>query len=418
MSNKSPLICLITPGHVASTPRLVKNADALAEAGYRVHVIAGRNYPPADPLDAEIFAEAKWEHTLVDYSKGPAATGRKLRRWFARRLLARGSKGNIATAARAHHAEALHLAARAAALRADFYFGHCLAGLPAAALAAQRSGCSYGFDAEDLHDEETEYARADPSERSARKILQSNLLPGCRLFTCSTPLLATNYRDSYGIEPRVVLNVFPLSQAPATPNDPGPVTSSRPARFYWFSQTIGHGRGLEGIISVMGRMRIPTELHLRGFVSESYRKELQSLSAESGLVRPITFLSPGAPSEMARLAANADLGLSLEERHPLNRDYALTNKLFLYLLAGVPQILSHTSAHLAIAPDLSPAAVLVDLPRIDETAKALDAFLGNESRMAAARLAAWNLARRRFCWDIEKNIFIGAIREIERSGFR
>ena len=34
-------ICLITPGHVASTPRLVKNADALAAAGYEVHVVAG-----------------------------------------------------------------------------------------------------------------------------------------------------------------------------------------------------------------------------------------------------------------------------------------------------------------------------------------------------------------------------------------
>src|SRR5947209_4268945 len=33
-------ICLVTPLHLSMNPRLVKEADALAEAGYRVTVIA------------------------------------------------------------------------------------------------------------------------------------------------------------------------------------------------------------------------------------------------------------------------------------------------------------------------------------------------------------------------------------------
>src|SRR4051812_42167748 len=32
-------VCLITPGHLATNPRLVKEVDALTEAGYAVHVV-------------------------------------------------------------------------------------------------------------------------------------------------------------------------------------------------------------------------------------------------------------------------------------------------------------------------------------------------------------------------------------------
>ena len=38
------------------------------------------------------------------------------------------------------------------------------------------------------------------------------------------------------------------------------------------------------------------------------------------------------------------MGLSLEESRPRNRDLCLTNKVFVYLLAGIPQLLSHTAA--------------------------------------------------------------------------
>ena len=34
-------VCIVSPGHLASNPRVVKEADALHGAGYRVTVIAG-----------------------------------------------------------------------------------------------------------------------------------------------------------------------------------------------------------------------------------------------------------------------------------------------------------------------------------------------------------------------------------------
>src|SRR5262245_34217851 len=53
-------ICLVSPGHLASNPRLVKEADALHEAGYEVRVVVGDVTPAVRPLDATILARATW----------------------------------------------------------------------------------------------------------------------------------------------------------------------------------------------------------------------------------------------------------------------------------------------------------------------------------------------------------------------
>jgi len=210
----------------------------------------------------------------------------------------------------------------------------------------------------------------------------------------------------------VLLNVFPRQDAPAAPVQPGPITADRPARVYWFSQTVGPGRGLEAVVAILGRMSTPVELHLRGLVTPGYRTDLSRRAAAGGMARPIRFLDSGPPAEMVRLAAGADLGLSTEESRPLNRDLCLTNKIFVYLLAGIPQLLSTTTAQRALAPELGPAALLAGLGEPAPAAAVLDAFLTSPARVAEARRTAWELAQRRFNWDVEKAGLLEAVRGI------
>lgn len=412
MSSPTQLVCLITPGHLASTPRIVKEADALVEAGYLVHVVAGRHFGPVDPLDAEILGDARWQCTRVDYRGGAGALARKILRRLARRLVVHAPFATARVAARASHAEALHLGAVASGLPARLFVGHCLAGLPAAALAAHSRGVPYGFDAEDFHDAETEEVLNEPAERISAHVLQSRYLPGCSHLTAAAPLIGRRYEEAYHVRPRTVLNVFPRAQAPAAPVDADALIPGRPARIYWFSQTVGPGRGLEAVVSILGRMHTPTELHLRGFPAPGYAGRLQALAVSSGMKLPIRFLPPGAPGEMARLAAGADLGLSTEPSLPPNRDICLTNKIFVYLLAGLPQLLSNTAAQSAFAPEIGNAAILGDLSQPEAVARQLDEFFSDPDRVRAARAAAWELATRRFCWDVEKDKFLDSIRAL------
>ena len=399
-------ICLITPGHVASTPRLVKSADALAEAGYAVHVVAGAPFPPADRLDAEILSTAPWAYTGVKRRSGGGSFLRKAVRGVSRRLVQNSSLMWHGLVARAHHADAPCLVRLAAGVSARLYIGHGIAGLYAAAAAARIRGAVHGFDIEDYHDAETPEALTDPVERRIRFALQSKLLPGCRTLTCAAPLIGEKYREVYHVDPTTLLNVFPLSQAPSEPPPPRAISEGDPAIFYWFSQTIGPGRGLEDVIKTMGFMRSPTELHLRGFVSPGYSEELQAAARAAGLKRPIRILEAGSPNEMSRLAASADIGLSVEHSLPLNKDICLANKIFVYLLAGIPQLLSSTTAQRALAAELSDAVILADMNRPRETAAQLDSFFSDPGRVASARSSAWNLSRTRFNWDFEKEALV------------
>jgi len=407
-----PYICLITPGHVASTPRLSKSADALAEAGYRVRVVAGAPFPPADALDSEMLASARWEYSPLASRRGAGVLLRKALRKVARVLVEWPPFATPRVAAMTHLAESTHLARVAAGIPADLYIGHCIGGLYAAAYAGRLNGRPFGFDIEDYHDAETEEALADAPERRARSILQSRLLPACATLTCAAPLIGRKYEETYGVTARTILNVFPLSQAPAAPRPPEPITELRPAIFYWFSQTIGHGRGLEQAIAVVGRMKTPAEIHLRGFSSAEYSAHLQSTAKQAGLKRPIVFLPPGPPGEMSRLAASADMGLSVEIPTPLNHDICLPNKIFVYLLAGIPQLLSNTSAQSRIGLEFGGAGIVCDMARVDESAGALDRFFSEPGRAASARNEAWGLAQRRFCWDIEKEILLDSVRRV------
>ena len=409
MSAEPPLICLIASGHLASTPRLVKEADALAEAGYRVHVVFARTFPGADPLDAAILATARWSHSRVEASRGAGAAARKVLRRLARLRIGRARRPSLSMAARASGAEALHLGTVAARVSAALYIGHSLPSLPAAALAAKFRGSAFGFDLEDFHDAETDEAMTDRVEQTARRTLQGRLLAGCAHLTASSPLISKRYRDSYRVDPRTILNVFPRSYAPTTTIDPGPVSLERPARVYWFSQTIGPGRGLDETVAVLARMRTPVELQLRGFPAPGYLDHLRARAEQARLTRPLRILPPGPPGEMARLAAEAHLGLSTEMRVPLNRDLCLTNKIFVYLLAGIPQLLSRTSAQAALAPELGEAALLANLEQTEAVAAQLDALFGSPDRMVAARKRATELAERRYCWDVEKAAFLDSV---------
>ena len=65
-------ICLITPGHLSSNPRIVKEADALSAAGHSVTVISSRFSQNADAAD-RAFAGRPWT-SRRDAAFGPLAS--------------------------------------------------------------------------------------------------------------------------------------------------------------------------------------------------------------------------------------------------------------------------------------------------------------------------------------------------------
>jgi hypothetical protein len=150
------------------------------------------------------------------------------------------------------------------------------------------------------------------------RIVEGAWLPRCTHLTAAAPLIGEAYAALYKVPaPETVLNVFPLAMAPtqpALPRQPG-----APLRAYWFSQTIGLDRGLQPFIQAMARTKTRVELGLRGDDRWGHGETLAKLARELGIADCLRILPMAAPEEMVRLAAEYDLGLSLETDATENR---------------------------------------------------------------------------------------------------
>ena len=406
-------ICLISPGHLSTNPRLVKEADALSEAGYDVHVICGEFQHWSRSAEAG-FAGRKWRSiTRVPFGPGspPAVRIRQVAWEGVARQLERLGVRHKAVLAPAWHQVAPDLARAAKAIVADLYVAHYVSAIPAAAEAARFHGARYAFDAEDFHfGDPPEGPEFDETRRRIRTI-ESTWLPGAAYVTAASPGIARAYTEAYGIPtPTVLLNVFPRANAPAIPSARG--QASPGPSVYWFSQTVGRDRGLEIAARAIGLARSRPHLYLRGSPQVGFEEELCSIAAESGAAGNIHFLPPGLPSEMERLAANHDIGIVSETGVTLNRRIALTNKLFTFALAGIPAVISDIPAHREFAQFAGTSFQLYPVDDPGGLAQAIDGFLlGGGAPLAQSRAQAHSLGQLRLNWDVEKALLTGLVAE-------
>ncbi len=401
-------VCLVTTGQPASNPRLVKEADALADAGYDVHVVAAYSGDWAVDADRALARSRQWSQTFVDWRLASAP-------WvfWASRLRHRAAQltapwVNAPTAADAAVSRVSSELGRAAMrCLADLYIAHNLGALPAAWRAARRHGARLGFDAEDFHSGQR--ARGDRM-RAVIERVERRYLPECDYVTGSSPGIADAYRESCDVAaPQVVLNVFPRLLRPSAPP---PRSLSAPVTLYRFSQTIGPGRGLEDIVRALGRVPAGrAELHLRGHWASGYETAIRRLAAASGVADELIVVHPmAAPDEMVRRSATYDVGLALEPGDTDNNDLSVSNKLFTYLLAGQALIATETRGQRWLLDQIPGAALSYAPGDVETLAAHLRRWIESRGTLTAARRAAWLAGETRFNWDVEREAFLNIVR--------
>lgn len=363
-------VCLVSAGHPSSNPRLVKEADALVQAGHEVQVVHAGTWRPGVPADVQLLETRLWRvSTAWD---GSGSSGYRWRRliqalaWRAVPLLRRIAPGLLAYAVSPVYNV---LKRRALAIKADIYIGHTLPALPIVAACAAHHGGKYVFDIEDFHPGEREGSTPQDRDWLVADALLNRYLPSASCVTAASPQIAEEVRTRYGVAPLTVLNVFDAK------SDVSEAVSSA-LRFYWFSQTVGPHRGLEEIIAVLATLRRPVALELRGVCSVSYQCELDALTLASGEGHVQLRFLPSAPSDdMVKLAVGYTAGIASERNTCLNKNLCLSNKIFTYLAAGTPVILSATRAQSELAERLGSASLLLDLTQPTMSGQALAEWL-------------------------------------------
>jgi glycosyltransferase involved in cell wall biosynthesis len=391
-------VTIVTSGHLSTCPRMLKSADALAGAGYQVRVISVNHTPWATAADRAVVATRAWDWTGVDYSRTTARaaqviTGVRFRAAHGLATTAGAARVPFLVAARAYSRAHTELVRAATAKPADFVYGGTSGALAAIAESARRLGVPYGIDLEDFHSAEKLGPEAAVTNALAERI-ERRVLPGASCLTTSSPMIAEAYLDKYGVRPVPIHNTFSISFG-----DASDTVDRAVLRLYWFSQTLGPGRGIEDVVRAMGRAGGSAELHLRARPTSAYFDALQTLQRNVAPALVLMPLEPAAPDEMVRLAQGYEAGLSCEDPVELNHRLCLGNKIFTYLAAGVPVILSRTPAQAALAEDLGPAAFSYECGDIDGLAQVLRRLRDESGARTRSQSAARAAAERRWHWE-------------------
>lgn len=405
-------ICVVTAGHLSTCPRMLKAADAFAEAGHAVRVVSTRFSGWATEADAAVRRTRTWPWTIVDYDHDRAyqtwlTSGFRFHSAQAVARWAWPDRLPLALAARAFGRMHPELVDAALAEPADLFYGGTTGALAAVAVAAQSSGCPYAIDLEDFHTAEQEDGRGVQLAHALAGRLESLILPGAAFLTAGSAAIAEAYHQRYGVTPTPINNTFPLpGRQPDFERRPG-----APLQLYWFSQTIGSNRGLEDAVRAAGLCGTELELHLRGNPVPGYLDSLEHLRLGVAPRLRMHHHAPVDPDAMVDSCRGYDIGLSLEEGHVLSRALCLTNKAFTYMLAGLAVALSDTPGQTPLARDIGDAACVYRPGDARALAAGLSAWANDPQRLLAARQASWAAATRRWHWEhpLERGALLAAV---------
>jgi glycosyltransferase involved in cell wall biosynthesis len=391
----------------------VKEADALHEAGYDVRVMACKYQAWADEAD-KAFENREWSITWLRY--GPMASRpRDLWQRGRRRItkeLVRFTSPRPGLTERAFHYAIPELTHQVRQIPADLYIAHNLAALPPASLAARQHDARLGFDAEDFHRGEFPDTPENALDRRITADLEERYIPRCDYVTAASEGIGEAYADTLGIErPTTILNVFPWKERDFSVPDAvlAEEVPEGKRSLYWFSQTIGSDRGLEDALRVLPSLPDDVILSLRGQWSPGYEDTFRGQAERLGVADRIRHLDLVPPDELIPRTAQHDVGLALEQPSvSTNRSICLTNKLFTYLLAGIPFVATDTPGQRPVVNDLPKVAQSYGPGATDEFVEAVTILLNTNGLRDAALMAA----RNRYCWDVEKRHFLDVVARV------
>lgn len=396
-------IVFITSGQPSLNPRLVKEADTLADAGYTVTVLYMYWNAWGANFDKELIASKKWKAISVggdpEYKNIIYLLSRVI--YKLAQTINRKTKGRFLASIAITRAS-YFLIREAKIHAADLYIGHNLGALPATVYAAKINKKPCGFDAEDFH----RYENSN-NDNNANVILKTRLenkyIPQLNYLTTSSPQIAMAYRQIFvDIKPTDLLNVFPKSNCTV-------MDTNGPLRLFWFSQTIGPNRGLDDVITALQTLdRTCFELHLLGDQSPGTADFINTIINSDIAVK---LHAPIHPDKIIPFANQFDIGLALENKIPINRDICLTNKIFTYMQAGLAIIASDTTAQKAFINNNPTIGHLYPAGDPKALADILSNFYKNGTSLLKAKKESLRLSHERYNWEFESLKFLKIVED-------
>lgn len=373
---------------MSADARVVREARALGEAGHEVVVFALRSEGlPIEEYRDEYailrvgdFTSASWRHPLAKVGQG-----RTRQKSFIESVV-RWSPDVV----HAHDLDTLTLAFRI----------------------SRRLGPRVVFDAHELYDDMLISNRVSVPKVLLRywRHVEKKFIPKADAAITVGDGVADEILRRTGRRPVVVLNVPRLEPR---------VTTERLATslgvgdqvVVLYQGLVNHGRGLAQMIRAL-EYAPGIVLAIQGPSGGDYLESLLDLAAEFGVSDRVRYIGVAPMSELHRYCSAADIGLLAFEATSLNNTLAMPNKLFQYMMAGLPMLGSVRLPAIRKILDDEQIGLVCDPEDSEDMGARLLEMARDPAMRTRMGARARELSEERYNWDIEKGKLVALYAEL------
>jgi glycosyltransferase involved in cell wall biosynthesis len=385
----APRICMHVIGVARTDARVMREASALVGAGYDVTIVDVESDPQAP--SSEVFRGVDLRHIIMPSRYQPTR--------FKPFFLVKEERLTLAAARLMSH------------IPAEAYHAHDANALRACAIAARRRQKPLIFDAHELP-----YLNLDRriaryrwfAKLAVRRLRQ--MTPQCAaVITVSDPIGEEFHRRFGGPLPTIVRNMPPYTPPQHSARLREQLGLPATARIALYQGGIQPNRGLD--CTVLAARYLPPGYYVVLLGYGPSVEPLRALIEREGLGDRVRIVPRVPYEELLAWTASADLGLNLlPPDFSLNIKLCLPNKLFEYLMTGLPVLSSELPAVEDVLSTYHVGQVVSSLEPAD-IAQGIVAMLADADALARMRGHALEAARH-LCWDVEQQRLLNLYRNL------
>ncbi|UCC80325.1 MAG: glycosyltransferase family 4 protein [Candidatus Zixiibacteriota bacterium] len=294
-----------------------------------------------------------------------------------------------------------------ARLKGDIYHAVDLDVLLGAYRAARKTGGKLIYEARELYTE-LEPLQGRNTLKAIWRGLERRLIGKADRVITINESIAGELRKRYGIDKPAIIRNMAMPVADVKPVDlRKKFNVPDNFRIILYQGVLRSGQGLLYQLEIMKYLDKVAMLFLgAGPIEDHIRKK----SVEYGMEDRVILAGRVSPDELLNYTASADAGLLLMEDTAMNNRLALPQKLFQYLAAGIPQIVSPL-------PEISrfvkneDTGIVIPLGQPREAAEGIAKFLNDSSRYNEVRENCRKSAKKNN-WENESRKLIEIYREL------
>jgi len=257
--------------------------------------------------------------------------------------------------------------------KSDFIFAEDIYTLPFAVLFGKLKGSKIIYDSREVYGHLAGLSKRKNLQNLLRWIEKTFIHSVYKTMTTG-PLDSLHIEKEYGLAKTLVMRNLPLYCKIETPFDfRKHYNLNETTKILLYQGAILHGRGLKLIFNVLSELDNCAMIIIGG---GEYKDFYKKLSVEMGIDNKVFFFGKIPQDELLSYTAGADIGLSVIENLSLSYYYALPNKMFEYILTGVPVLASNFPQMKEII-DVYKVGLYIDPENPDELKTALQLMIND-----------------------------------------